>query len=68
MSDPVKITLRTIADQAQVSVATVSMVLNNKALSGKVRISDQTIQKVRRIAREMGYLSNRQIVVGLINT
>lgn len=66
MSETAKVTLRTIANKADVSVATVSTVLSNKAGAGKVRISDQTIQKVRRIARAMGY--NRQVVIGLITT
>ena len=64
MTDDARITLRTIADRAGVSVATVSTVLSNKAGSGKVRISDQTIQKVRRTARSAGY--RRQSVIGLI--
>ena len=64
MSDDARITLRTIADRAGVSVATVSTVLSNKAGSSKVRISDQTIQKVRRTARSAGY--RRQVVIGLI--
>ena len=63
-----KVTLRDIAERAHVAISTVSMVLNNKALEGRVRISNQTIRKVRQIAREVGYLSARQTVVGLIMT
>ena len=61
-------TLRDVAAAANVAVSTASMVLNNKALEGKVRISDQTIRKVRQAARQVGYLSARQLVVGLIVT
>ncbi|NKB65640.1 MAG: LacI family DNA-binding transcriptional regulator [Candidatus Latescibacteria bacterium] len=63
-----KITLKNIAEKAGVSIATVSMVLNNKAAEGTVQISDQTVQKVRRIAQESGYMARRQKVVGLILT
>ena len=64
MVDDARVTLSTIADRAGVSVATVSTVLSNRAGSGNVRISDETIQKVRRIARASGY--RRQLVVGMI--
>jgi len=63
-----KVTLRDIAERADVAISTVSMVLNNKTMEGRVRISDQTIRKVRQIARKMGYLSARQSVIGLIIT
>lgn len=63
-----KITLKDISERAGVAVSTVSMVLNNKTLEGRVRISDQTVRKVRKIAQEMGYLSARQTLVGLVMT
>ncbi|MDA0335103.1 MAG: LacI family DNA-binding transcriptional regulator [bacterium] len=63
-----KVTLRDVAGRAEVSISTVSMVLNNKAQDGNVRISDRTIQKVRQIARDVGYLTHRRQLVGLILT
>jgi len=59
-----RVTLRNVAERANVSVSTVSLVLNDKALDGNVRISDQTIRMVRRAALEMGYLLRG--TVGLI--
>lgn len=59
-----KVRLRDIAERAGVSIATISLVLNNKALAGNVRISDETAFHVRCLAREMGYFS--QGVVGLV--
>jgi LacI family transcriptional regulator len=51
-----KVRLQDVAERAGVSVSTVSLVLNDKAVQGNVRISDQTIHKVRRVALSMGYL------------
>ena len=51
-----RVRLRDIAERAGVSEATVSLVLNDKAANGNVRISGQTIQKVRQTALSMGYL------------
>lgn len=51
-----RVRLSDIAEQTGVSVSTVSLVLNDKAAGGNVRISEQTIQKVRRTALSMGYL------------
>lgn len=51
------VTLRDIAQAADVSVATVSRVLNNKS-RGKIPISDHTREKVLRIAHEMNYYPN----------
>jgi len=51
-----RVRLSDIAEQAGVSATTVSLVLNDKAANGNVRISDQTIKKVRRTALSMGYL------------
>lgn len=59
-----RVTLRDVADRANVSISTVSLVLNDKAQNGNVRISDQTIRTVRRAALEMGYLLRG--TVGLI--
>lgn len=47
-----KITLNTIAEQAKLSTATISMILSNKNLS---RFSDETINKVKLIANNLGY-------------
>ena len=52
------VTLKDIARKAEVSVATVSLVLNNKASSGTVRISDETVDRVRRVAEELDYFPN----------
>lgn len=59
-----RVRLQDIAERVGVSVATVSLVLNNKALSGRVRISNQTIQDVKSAATELGYWQGRS--VGLI--
>ena len=56
--------LRDIAEQAGVSVSTVSLVLNDKAQEGNVRISPRTVRRVWRVAGETGYLSRG--IVGLI--
>lgn len=50
-----RVRLSDIAERAGVSATTVSLVLNDKATNGNVRISDQTIKKVRRTALSMGY-------------
>ncbi len=47
------VTLRDIADRANVTTATVSMVINNKP-----NISDETRQRVMTIARELNYYPN----------
>src|SRR5881394_539939 len=47
-------TIRQIADQAGVSIATVSRVLN-----GRGDVSDQTRDNVTRVIRENGYTANR---------
>lgn len=52
------ITLKDIARKAEVSVATVSLVLNNKASSGTVRISEDTVQRVRSVAESLDYFPN----------
>lgn len=51
-------TLKDIARKAEVSVATVSLVLNNKASSGTVRISQDTVDRVRRVAEDLDYFPN----------
>ena len=50
------ITLKDIAARANVSVSTVSMVLNNKIC----RVSPQTRERIVRLAKEMNYRPNRQ--------
>jgi LacI family transcriptional regulator len=59
-----RVRLQDIAEKAGVSVSTVSLVLNDKAMAGNVRISDQTIQRVRRTAFALGYLTHG--TVGLV--
>jgi DNA-binding LacI/PurR family transcriptional regulator len=50
------VTLKDIANQAGVSVATVSKVLNRRETAVKIR--DETREKIFTIAREMGYRPN----------
>lgn len=57
-----KVSISDIARQAGVSVSTVSFVMNDKAV--KMRISQEVIQKVERVAKEMGYRPN-QLARGL---
>jgi LacI family transcriptional regulator len=52
------VTLKDIARKAEVSVATVSLVLNNKASVGTVRISQDTVDRVRLVAEELDYFPN----------
>jgi len=59
-----RVRLRDIAEEAGVSVSTVSLVLNDKAQDGNVRISSQTVRRVRQVAVELGYLARG--IVGLI--
>lgn len=51
------VTLKDIAEKANVSIATVSRVLNNKA--GSIGISEKTRQRVLQVARELDYQPNR---------
>ncbi len=57
MKKPV-VRLRDVAEKAGVSISTVSLVLNDKALDGNVRISKSTINNVRKVAREMKNFPN----------
>jgi LacI family transcriptional regulator len=57
-----KVSISDIARKAGVSVSTVSFVMNDKAV--KMRISQEVIQRVERIAKEMGYRPN-QLARGL---
>jgi LacI family transcriptional regulator len=57
-----KVSISDIARKAGVSVSTVSFVMNDKAV--KMRISQQVIQRVEKIAKEMGYRPN-QLARGL---
>ena len=52
------VTLKDIAQKAEVSVATVSLVLNNKASTGTVRISEETASRVRKVAEDLDYFPN----------
>ena len=49
-----RVTLKDVAQQAGVSLTTAGKVLANKAR--EFRISDQTAQRVRKVARRMGYV------------
>lgn len=49
-----KITIKTIAQKAGVSVGTVDRALNNRG-----RIKEETCQKVQKIAKELGYRPNK---------
>jgi LacI family transcriptional regulator len=57
-----KVSISDIARKAGVSVSTVSFVMNDKAV--KMRISQEVIQRVERMAKEMGYRPN-QLARGL---
>ncbi len=57
-----KASISDIARKAGVSVSTVSFVMNDKAV--KMRISQEVIQRVEKIAKEMGYRPN-QLARGL---
>ena len=66
--------IRDIAEAADVSIGTVSKILNNK--TDGVRISDETRQRVNEIARRLGYQpnpiasalrSNRTGIIGAVN-
>lgn len=70
-----QVTLSDVAKKAGVAKSTASMVLNNRARKGTVRISDQTIERVRKVAHEMGYFvgltarakaGSRTSIIGLI--
>ena len=61
------VTLKDVAKKANVSVATVSNVLNNK----KGRVSEETRAQIIKLANEMGYVTNlsaRQLVTQKSNT
>ncbi|MFV1966095.1 MAG: LacI family DNA-binding transcriptional regulator [Pirellulaceae bacterium] len=49
-----RVTLKDVAQQAGVSVTTAAKVLSNKAR--EFRIGDQTAQRVRKVARRLGYV------------
>lgn len=62
-----KITMKDIAEEAKVSIATVSHVLNNKP----GRVSDAMREKIKKIAREKKYVANhtaRQLATNKSNT
>ena len=65
-----KINIKDIADEAGVSITTVSMVLNKKG-----RISPETIDKVHRTVKKLGYIKNhaasnlrskKSLLIGLV--
>jgi len=51
-----RVTLRDVAEGAGVSLATASMVLSGSETG---RYSDETAEKVKRIAEDLGYRANR---------
>jgi LacI family transcriptional regulator len=51
-----RVTLKDVADRAGVSLATASMVLSGSETG---RYSDETAEKVKRIAEDLGYRANR---------
>jgi LacI family transcriptional regulator len=53
-----RVTLRTIAALSDVHVTTVSRVLNPAARSGSRAASLKTSERIRRLARELGYVPN----------
>lgn len=55
-SPPPRITIRSIAEKAGVSIGAVSSVLNNQ--SEKRRIPPDTVERIRNAARTLGYLPN----------
>ncbi|MFW6308416.1 MAG: LacI family DNA-binding transcriptional regulator [bacterium] len=60
------VTIKDIAKKADVSIATVSLALNNSD-----KIKDETIARVKEVAREMNYIPNhrgRALVKGVNNT
>ena len=62
-----KITMKDIAEEAKVSIATVSHVLNNKP----GRVSDAMREKIKKIAKEKKYVTNhtaRQLATNKSNT
>lgn len=58
MSNPRRITQRDIARLAQVSQATVSLVLNNRTTDAGVRIAPETRERVLEVIRETGYVAD----------
>lgn len=57
-AEPARITLRMVAEQAGVSTATVSYVLSGRT-GARTGVSQQTIDRVRRVARELNYHPNQ---------
>lgn len=53
-----KVTIRTVALKAGVSVSTVSKILTGKYKKDNVRISKETVEKVKKIAKELNYTPN----------
>ena len=60
------VTLVEIAERMGISPATVSLALRNKN-AGKKRLSPQTVVKVHRVAKEMGYRPN-SVAAGLVSS
>ncbi|MSU48618.1 MAG: LacI family transcriptional regulator [Opitutus sp.] len=51
-----RVTLQNIADEAQISVASVSAVLSNRHIERRIALG--TVEKVRTVAAKLGYLPN----------
>ena len=52
------VTLKDIAVKTGFSITTVSLVLNNK----KTRVSNQTKQLIKKVARELNYIPNQTAI------
>lgn len=72
---PKRVTLRDVAEEAGVSVSTVSLVVNRKTTGGKIRISDGTVRHVEHVAKNLHYVPNlsaramsqgRTMMIGLV--
>ena len=59
-----KVSIKDVAAAANVSIATVSLVLSGKTQNG--RVSVKTIERVKKLARDMNYQPNR-LALGLKN-
>src|SRR6266508_6292801 len=54
-----KVTMRDVARAANVSQSTVSRILNPNSAKSKVPISEETIEKVLAVVKELGYQPNQ---------
>ena len=59
-----RVTTRDIAEELGISQSTVSMILSNKA---NVSFTEETVQKVKAKAKELGYKSTKRTGTGKIS-